>query len=169
MVDVQSDRSSTNLPEAAPRQGPSHSRRFSEVNAKSLCPRPRHGFADRQHWPSSIRNDRSDGGSDLNLRTMEVNVLRYCVRNRIGKTKTESSCRPVPLDPVVLSALLEWRKQFPYASDVFPVPLKLAQREETTQSRQHFREEHSAGACQGRHRWQDESAGTVCVIPLRLT
>ena len=56
--------------------------------------------------------------SDLNMRTMEVNVLRSCVRNRIGKTKTESSCRPVPLHPVVLSALLEWRKRSPYASDV---------------------------------------------------
>lgn len=56
--------------------------------------------------------------SDLNLRTMEVNVLRSCVRNRIGKTKTESSCRPVPLHPVVLSALLEWRKQSPYANDL---------------------------------------------------
>ncbi len=56
--------------------------------------------------------------SDLNLRTMEVSVLRSCVRNRIGKTKTESSCRPVPLHPVVLSALLEWRKRSHYASDV---------------------------------------------------
>ena len=56
--------------------------------------------------------------SDLNLRTMEVNVLRSCVRNRIGKTKTESSCRPVPLHPVVLSALLEWRRRSHYASDV---------------------------------------------------
>ena len=45
---------------------------------------------------------------DLNLRTMEVNVLRSCVRNRNGKTKTESSRRPVPLHPLVLSALLEW-------------------------------------------------------------
>jgi integrase len=34
--------------------------------------------------------------SDLNLKTMEVNVLRSCVQNRIGKTKTESSCRPRP-------------------------------------------------------------------------
>ena len=31
---------------------------------------------------------------------MEVNVLRSCVRNRIGKTKTEASCRPVPLHPI---------------------------------------------------------------------
>lgn len=56
--------------------------------------------------------------ADLNLRTMEVNVLRSCVRNRIGTTKTESSRRPVPLHPVVLSALLEWRKQSPFAGDL---------------------------------------------------
>lgn len=56
--------------------------------------------------------------SDLNLRTMEVNVLRSCVRNRIGTTKTESSRRPVPLHPLVLSALLEWREQSPYATDL---------------------------------------------------
>jgi len=43
--------------------------------------------------------------SDLNMTTMEVNVLRSCVRNRIGKTKTEASCRPVPLQPLVLNAL----------------------------------------------------------------
>ena len=47
--------------------------------------------------------------SDLNLRTMEVNVLRSCVRNRIGKTKTEASCRPVPLHPLVLSAFTRER------------------------------------------------------------
>jgi integrase len=56
--------------------------------------------------------------SDLNIRTTEVNVLRSCVRNRIGKTKTEASCRPVPLHPVVLNALLEWRAQSPYAADL---------------------------------------------------
>ncbi|HET6843854.1 MAG TPA: site-specific integrase [Candidatus Angelobacter sp.] len=56
--------------------------------------------------------------SDLNLRTMEVNVLRSCVRNRLGTTKTESSRRPVPLHPVVLGALLEWRERSPYAADL---------------------------------------------------
>jgi integrase len=54
--------------------------------------------------------------SDLNLRTMEVNVLRSCVRNRIGKTKTEASC--LPLHPLVLNALPEWRAQSPYVADV---------------------------------------------------
>jgi integrase len=56
--------------------------------------------------------------SDLNMRTMEVNVLRSCVRNRIGKAKTESSCRPVPLHPLVFNALLEWRAKSPYSNDV---------------------------------------------------
>lgn len=56
--------------------------------------------------------------SDLNMRTMEVNVLRSCVRNRIGKTKTDSSCRPVPLHPLVLNALLEWRAKSPYSTDL---------------------------------------------------
>ena len=56
--------------------------------------------------------------SDLNMRTMEVNVLRSCVRNRIGKTKTESSRRPVPLHPLVLNALLEWRAKSPYSTDL---------------------------------------------------
>jgi len=56
--------------------------------------------------------------SDLNLLTMEVNVLRSCVRNRIGKTKTEASQRPVPLHPIVLNALLQWRPQSPYAADL---------------------------------------------------
>jgi integrase len=56
--------------------------------------------------------------SDLNTASMEVNILRSCVRNRLGKTKTESSRRPVPLHPVVLSALLEWRKQSPHATDL---------------------------------------------------
>ena len=56
--------------------------------------------------------------SDLNTQTMEVNILRSCVRNRIGKTKTEASRRPVPLHPIVLSALLQWRAQSPYAENL---------------------------------------------------
>jgi len=52
--------------------------------------------------------------ADLNTVTLEVNVLRSCVRNRFGETKTECSRRPVPLHPVVLKALLEWREESPY-------------------------------------------------------
>ena len=49
---------------------------------------------------------------------MEVKVLRCCVRNRFGNTKTESSCRPVPLHPIVLNALINWRARSRYASEV---------------------------------------------------
>ena len=45
-------------------------------------------------------------------------MLRSCVRNRIGKTKTDASCRPVPLHPLMLNALLEWRQQSSYAADM---------------------------------------------------
>jgi integrase len=52
--------------------------------------------------------------ADVDKTTMEVNVLRSCVRNRFGETKTECSRRPVPLHPVVLVALLEWREESQY-------------------------------------------------------
>jgi site-specific recombinase XerD len=55
--------------------------------------------------------------SDLDIRTMEIHVLRSCVRNRFGKTKTEASCRPVPLHPIVLNALLSWRAESPYSTE----------------------------------------------------
>ncbi len=55
--------------------------------------------------------------ADVNMRTLEVNVLRSCVRNRFGNTKTECSRRPVPLHPFVLDALLEWREQSLYKTD----------------------------------------------------
>ena len=48
---------------------------------------------------------------------MEIQVLRSCVRNRFGKTKTEACCRPVPLHPIVLNALLDWRDDSLYATD----------------------------------------------------
>jgi integrase len=56
--------------------------------------------------------------SDLSVRTMEVNALRSCVRNRFGKTKTETSRGPVPLHPIVLNALLDWRTKSPYSTEV---------------------------------------------------
>jgi integrase len=52
--------------------------------------------------------------ADVNPSTMEVNVLRSCVRNRFGNVKTECSKRPVPLHSVVLKVLLEWREESPY-------------------------------------------------------
>ncbi len=55
--------------------------------------------------------------TDVNTQTLEVHVLRSCVRNRFGNTKTESSRRPVPLHPLVLTALLEWKEQSLYKTD----------------------------------------------------
>jgi site-specific recombinase XerD len=52
--------------------------------------------------------------ADVNSTTLEVNVLRSCVRNRFGETKTECSRRPVPLHPFVLDALLMWREESLY-------------------------------------------------------
>src|ERR1700677_3813111 len=72
--------------------------------------------------------------SDLNIRTMEVNVLRSCVRDRIGKTKTEAFCRPVPLHPLVLNALLEWRAIALCNGIGFPISLGSFQRHQAPQS-----------------------------------
>ena len=55
--------------------------------------------------------------TDVNTLTLEVNVLRSCVRNRFGDTKTECSRRPVPLHPLVLAALLEWKEESLYKKD----------------------------------------------------
>jgi integrase len=52
--------------------------------------------------------------ADVNTGTMEVSVLRSCVRNRFGETKTECSRRPVPLHAFVLGALLTWQEESTY-------------------------------------------------------
>ena len=57
------------------------------------------------------------GWHDLNLVTMEIPITKSCARNHFGETKTESSRRPVPLHPLVLEALLEWRKVSLYNAD----------------------------------------------------
>jgi site-specific recombinase XerD len=55
--------------------------------------------------------------TDVNTLTLEVNVLRSCFRNRFGETKTECSRRPVPLHPLVLAALVEWKEQSLYKAE----------------------------------------------------
>jgi integrase len=52
------------------------------------------------------------GDIDFDQRTM--NVTRSIVYGAVGPCKTESSQKPVPLHPLVATALLEWRKQAPY-------------------------------------------------------
>jgi integrase len=112
--------------------------------------------------------------SDLNLRTMAVNVLRSCVRNRIGKTKTDASCRPVPLHPLVLNALLEWRQHSSYAADLDFLFPSVRFKGNTPQSRQHPGKEHSSRVGTDWSRWKknrlaqlppftrDESQGARC-------
>jgi integrase len=46
---------------------------------------------------------------DVNFQTMEISVLRSCVRGRFGKTKTEASGKPVPLHVSVSEVLLTWK------------------------------------------------------------
>jgi integrase len=54
---------------------------------------------------------------DIHTVTLEINVVRSCVRNRFGETKTECSRRPVPLHPLVLQVLLDWKKESLYTAD----------------------------------------------------
>lgn len=54
---------------------------------------------------------------DVDPIQMQVSVLRSCVRNHFGDTKTEASRKPVPLHPAVLECLTEWRRQSKYNGD----------------------------------------------------
>ena len=54
---------------------------------------------------------------DIDPLLIQVNVLRSCVRNHFGDTKTEASRRPVPLHSSVVECLNEWRKESPYNGD----------------------------------------------------
>jgi integrase len=55
--------------------------------------------------------------ADVNAITLEVNVLRSCVRNRFGNGKSPASRKPVPLHPLVLEALLEWKRESLYRAE----------------------------------------------------
>jgi len=48
---------------------------------------------------------------------VQINVVRSCVRNHFGDTKTEASRKPVPLHASVIEYLDEWRRVSPYNSD----------------------------------------------------
>ncbi len=55
--------------------------------------------------------------AEVDSQKMEVNVLRSCVRNHFGETKTKGSRGAVPLHSTVLSALLKWRAQSLYGAE----------------------------------------------------
>lgn len=51
---------------------------------------------------------------DVNIETLEVNVTRSVVKQKITGCKTEASRKPIPLDPELAEVLLNWRLQAPY-------------------------------------------------------
>jgi integrase len=54
---------------------------------------------------------------DIDFEKGEVQAKRSIVRQVIGKTKTEASKKPMPLDPYLLSDLKLWRRETMYAAD----------------------------------------------------
>jgi integrase len=52
---------------------------------------------------------------DVDFETLEVNVNRSVVKQRITRCKTEASRKPIPLDPELAEVLLNWKLQAPYA------------------------------------------------------
>jgi integrase len=60
---------------------------------------------------------------DIDFQFGHADVTRSVWRNVQGDTKTEASRKPVPLHPLVMDELVQWRKESLYSSDrdfVFP-------------------------------------------------
>jgi len=55
--------------------------------------------------------------SDIDFFTMEIAVMRSCVRNHFGETKTAASRKPVPLHQSVQDVLTQWRDKSLYMLD----------------------------------------------------
>jgi len=55
---------------------------------------------------------------DVHWDELTVTVSRSAVAGRLNETKTEASNKPLPLDPDLATALLNWRRQATYASDL---------------------------------------------------
>lgn len=54
---------------------------------------------------------------DLDFDNGEINVVRSVVHGVISRCKTESSAKPIPMDPLLTEMLKEWRKTTRYHSD----------------------------------------------------
>jgi integrase len=54
--------------------------------------------------------------SDIDFAQRNTFVTRSVVYGVVGPCKTESSQRPVPIHPILVEALLQWRKAVRYAS-----------------------------------------------------
>lgn len=55
--------------------------------------------------------------SDLDFDNGEINIVRSVVHGVISRCKTESSAKPIPMDPLLAEMLKEWRKVTRYRSD----------------------------------------------------
>ena len=51
---------------------------------------------------------------DVHFETLEVNITRSVVKQKITRYKTEASRKPIPLDPELAEVLLTWRLKCPY-------------------------------------------------------
>ena len=54
--------------------------------------------------------------SDMDFDNGEINVVRSVVHGVISRCKTESSAKPIPMDPLLAEMLKEWRKVTRYRS-----------------------------------------------------
>ncbi|MDE3181231.1 MAG: site-specific integrase [Acidobacteriota bacterium] len=54
---------------------------------------------------------------DVDWDNMKILVRRSVVAGRVDETKTEASAKPLPLDPDLATALLDWRRKAPYTGE----------------------------------------------------
>lgn len=54
---------------------------------------------------------------DVDFLNGEVRILRSCVRNHFGETKTAASRKPLPLHPAAVRELSAWRTQSDFGAD----------------------------------------------------
>jgi integrase len=55
---------------------------------------------------------------DVDWDHLTILVRRSVVAGRVDETKTEASAKPLPLDPDLATALLDWRRKATYAGDL---------------------------------------------------
>ena len=55
---------------------------------------------------------------DVDWDELTIQVRRSVVAGPVDETKTEASAKPLPLDPDLATALLDWRRQATYVSDL---------------------------------------------------
>ncbi|MCU1224869.1 MAG: integrase family protein [Edaphobacter sp.] len=97
--------------------------------------------------------------NDIDPLLIQVNVLRSCVRNHFGDTKTEASRRPVPLHSSVVECLNEWRKESKHNGDDDFLFRQIGKRENAYYARHGSQESHPPGAGPGEdHRQGDRMA-----------